>query len=200
MEPPVVPRDRLDGWHRVDETTDRAFVAGPVSVDASTVRYERTGREPPRPFCFASRLRIRPPTAPNAALTALVERRARSGFRDRLADRDIDDVESRGDREIAIDDPRASRATLSAFRGVARVGSGGDSGGREDRSVPVEALLAVWTAGEYLLGGGAYPLDEDAYPPGAGPAAARRELLAIVRGIEPPESDDGGRLDDGEAG
>jgi len=185
MEPPVVPSDRLEGWQRVDETTERAFAAGPVSVDASTVRYERAAREPPRPFCFASRLRIRPATAPNSGLTALVERRARSGFRDRLAERDIERIEHRGDREIAIDDPRASRATLSTFRGVARAGPG-------DGRVPIEALLAVWSADEYLLGGGAYPLDEASYPAGAGPEAARRELLGIVRGIESP-GDGGGR-------
>lgn len=191
MDPPVVPRDRLDGWERVDEATEPAFAAGPVSVDAITVRYERTGRDPPRPldpprpFCFASRLRIRPPTAPNPALTALVERRARSGFRDRLGQRDIDGVEARGDRKIAIDDPTASRATLTTFRGVARPASGAG------RGVPVEALLAVWAAGEYLLGGGAYPLGEESYPPGEGPEEARRELLGVVRGIRPPESDAG---------
>ncbi|WP_123623461.1 hypothetical protein [Halorubrum sp. CSM-61] len=185
MEPPVVPPDRLDGWRRVDEATDRAFAAGPVSVDASTVRYERAASTPPRPFCFASRLRIRPATAPNPALTALVERQARSGFRDRLAERDIESVEHRGDREIAIDDPAASRATLSTFRGVARAAS------EDGRPVPVEALLAVWSTDEYLLGGGAYPLDGRSYPSGRGPADARRELLGIVRGIGPPVDRDG---------
>ncbi|WP_144920320.1 hypothetical protein [Halorubrum salsamenti] len=187
MDPPVVPRERLDGWRRVDETTERAFAAGFVSVDASTVRYERDGTEPPRPFCFASCLRIRPATAPNPALTALVERQARSGFRDRLADRDIEEVEHRGDREIAVDDPSASRATLSTFRGVARVGAGG-------RRVPVEALLAVWAADKYLLGGGAYPLDGASYPSGGSPSDARRDLLGIVRGIESPADRDGSDL------
>ncbi|PHQ37856.1 hypothetical protein DJ69_15110 [Halorubrum persicum] len=181
MDPPVVPRERLDGWRRVDEATERAFAAGPVSVDASTVRYERDASEPLRPFCFASRLEIRPPSAPNSALTALVERQARSGFRERLAERDIERVEHRGDRAIAIDDPTASRATLSTFRGVARVADG------DGQRVPIEALLAVWTAGEYLLGGGAYPLGEASYPAGEGPADARRELLGIVRGVEPPD-------------
>jgi len=180
MDPPVVPHERLDGWERVDETTERAFAAGPVAVDASTVRYERTAIDPPRPFCFASRLRIRPPTAPNPALTSLVERRARSGFRDRLAERDIEGVDHRGDRTIAVDDPTASRARLSTFRGVTRNPS-------KDRRVPVEALLAVWAAGEYLLGGGAYPLDEASHTPGDGPERARRELLGIVRGIESPD-------------
>ncbi|WP_435093676.1 hypothetical protein [Halorubrum sp. N11] len=187
MDPPVVPRERLDGWRYVDETTERAFAAGPVSVDASTVRYERTGTEAPRPFCFASRLRIRPATAPNPALTALVERHARSGFRDRLAERDIEQIDHRGDREISVDDPSASRATLSTFRGVARFAGGG-------RGVPVEALIAVWVAGGYLLGGGAYPLDESAYPSGGNPTDARRELLGIVRGIESPPDRDGGDL------
>ncbi|ELZ36161.1 hypothetical protein C471_15167 [Halorubrum saccharovorum DSM 1137] len=184
MDPPVVPRERLGDWQRVDETTERAFAAGPVSVDASTVRYERAAARPPRPFCFASRLHIRPETPPNAVLTALVERRARSGFRERLAERDIAEVEHRGDRAIAVDDPRASRATLSTFRGVARVGT-------EKRRTPIEALLAVWESGEYLLGGGAYPIGEGPYPSGGSPADARRELLGIVRGIESPADRDG---------
>lgn len=191
MDPPVVPADRLDGWRRVDETTDRPFDAGPVSVTASTVRYERADAPVPRPFCFASRLRIRPETAPNAALTRLVERRSRSGFRDRLADRGIEAVERRGDREIAVDDPSASRARLWTLRGDCRPGAAGpDTGGEATGgAVPVEALLAVWATDQYLLAGGAYPLDADAYPDGRSPADARRELLGIVRGVRPPAGD-----------
>ncbi|MFC7324028.1 hypothetical protein ACFQMF_05455 [Halorubrum rutilum] len=184
MDPPVVPADRLDGWRRVAESTDRPFAAGPVSVTASTVRYERADATAPRPFCFASRLRIRPETAPNAALTRLVERRAREGFRDRLADRDIEAVQRRGDREIAVDDPAGSRATLWTFRGDCRLGSDGGRGG--DREVPVEALLAVWATDEYLLAGGAYPLGADAYPAGRDAEDARRELLGIIRGVRSP--------------
>jgi len=186
MEPPVVPADRLAGWRRVAETTDRPFVAGPVSVTASTVRYERSDAPTPRPFCFASRLRIRPETAPNAALTRLVERRAREGFRERLAERNVEAVERRGDREIAVDDPDASRATLWTFRGDCRTDATDGSDGEGASAVPVEALLAVWATDEYLLAGGAYPLDADAYSDGRGPADARRELLGIVRGVRPP--------------
>lgn len=200
MDPPVVPPDRLDGWRRVAETTDRPFAAGPVSVTASTVRYERTNDPPPRPFCFASRLRIRPETTPNAALTRLVERRAREGFRDRLADRGVEAVERRGERGIAIDDPTTSRATLWTFRGDCRIGGdaggdGDDTGGPGDSS-PVEALLAVWATDEYLLAGGAYPLGSDAYPDGRSPEDARRELLGIVRGVRSPAG--GGDGGDGE--
>ncbi|EMA68733.1 hypothetical protein C461_03862 [Halorubrum aidingense JCM 13560] len=190
MDPPVVPRDRLDGWQRVAETTDRPFAVGPVSVDASTVRYERTTTAPPRPFFFASRLRITPRTAPNAALTRLVERQAAAGFRDRLADHGIGSIDHREDRSIAIDDPAASRATLSTFRGRCRTDGGagncgsagedGDTAAADDGTVPVEALLAVWDAGEYLLGGGAYPLSEE-------PAADRRELLRLIRGVRSPD-------------
>lgn len=169
MDPPVVPAERLADWERVAETTDRPFAAGPVSVTASTVRYERVDRPSPRPFFFASRLRIRPETAPNAALTRLVERRARSGFRERLADHDIDSVDARDDRTLAVDDPDASPATLVRYRGRCAL---------EDGAVPVEALLAVWAAGTYLLAGGAYPLDGD-------PTAARRTLLGLVRGVRP---------------
>ncbi|OYR56237.1 hypothetical protein [Halorubrum halodurans] len=169
MDPPVVPAERLDGWRRVDETTDRPFAAGPVSVTASTVRYERDDRREPRPFFFASRLRIRPETPPNAALTRLVENRARTGFRDRLAERDVEAVESRGERTIAVDDPDAGKATLVTLRGRCALDGG---------TVPVEALLATWEAGPYLLAGGAYRLDGDA-------TGVRRELLGLVRGVRP---------------
>ena len=195
MDPPVVPADRLDGWRRVDEATDRPFAAGPVSVTASTVRYERVESPAPRPFCFASRLRIRPETTPNAALTRLVERRAREGFRERLAERDIEAVERRGDREIAVDDPAASRATLWTFRGDCRTGEvdgAGGSGSRVGDAVPVEALLAAWATDEYLLAGGAYPLGADAYSDGRSPADARRELLGFVRGVRSPSRGAGG--------
>ncbi|WP_418284939.1 hypothetical protein [Halorubrum sp. DTA46] len=175
MEPPGVPTDRLDGWRNVAETTERPFSAGPISVTAGTVRYERTTGDPPHPFFFASRLRIRPPTAPNPALTRLVERQARAGFSDRLAGRDIEAVDHGETREIAVDDLRASRATLSTFRGTCRVEDGGVT-----TTTPVEALLAVWEAGEYLLAGGAYSLRGD-------PERDRRELLGLIRGTRPPE-------------
>ncbi|WP_434522066.1 hypothetical protein [Halorubrum sp. AS12] len=171
MEPPVVPRDRLDGWTLVAETTEQPFAAGPVSVTAGTTRYERE-TPPPRPFFFASRLRISPDAGPNPALTRLVESRAREGFRDRLADRDIGGLERRDDRSLDVDDPGASRATLSVFHGRCTV---------EGERVPVEALLAVWESGEYLLAGGAYPTAE-------GFEATRRGMLALVRGVRPPDA------------
>src|SRR6056297_2962671 len=151
MDPPVVPADRLDGWRRVAETTDRPFAAGPVSVTAGTVRYERADAPAPRPFCFASRLRIRPETAPNAALTRLVERQSRSGFRDRLAERGIEAVERRGDREMAVDDAAASRAKLWTLRGDCRTDGARrtDGDGAAADAVPVEALLAVWATDQY---------------------------------------------------
>ncbi|MFD1572005.1 hypothetical protein [Halorubrum laminariae] len=186
MRPPSLPRAHLDSWRRVDETTERPFDSGPVSVEAHTVRYERNGPEP-RPFVFTSRLHIRPETAPNAALTRLVQRQAKRGFRDRLAERDIGAVEHRGDREIALDDPTASRATLSTFRGQCANPDGADAStdsGLAD-PVPVEALLAVWSADGYLLAGGAYPLDDGAYPPDRDAADARRDLLRIIRGATP---------------
>lgn len=184
MDPPAVPHDRLGGWRRVDEATDRPFAAGPVSVTASTVRYERTETPRPRPFCFASRLRIRPPTGPNAALTRLVEKRARDGFRDRLAEHNVEAVEHRGDRDVAIDDPRAGRATLSTFRGTCVIDGEVDGRSSDTEPVPVEALLAVWEAGEYLLAGGAYPLT-------GATEEARRELVRVIRGVRPPDGTDG---------
>ena len=172
MDPPVVPRDRLDGWTFVAETTERPFEAGPISVTAGTARYERE-TSPPRPFFFASRLRVSPETRPNPALTRLVESRAREGFRDRLAERDISDLVRRDERRVDVDDPHASRATLTVFHGRCAVDGDG---------VPVEALLAVWDAGEYLLAGGAYPIDD-------GFEATRAELLALVRAVRPPDAE-----------
>ena len=171
MEPPVVPGDRLDGWTLVAEATERPFEAGPVSVTAGTVRYERE-TPPPRPFFFASRLRISPDTGPNHALTRLVESRAREGFRDRLADRNIGDLARRDERRLGVDDPAASPGTLTVFHGRCAV---------DGERVPVEALLAVWEADEYLLAGGAYPTGE-------GFEATRRDVLRLVRGVRPPES------------
>ncbi|GAB7090391.1 DUF6517 family protein [Halorubrum luteum] len=187
MDPPHVPSDRLAGWRRVTTTEERPFSAGPVTVTAETVRYERVTSDEPadadarttsdglRPFFFASHLRIRPPTSPNPPLTRLVEHRARDGFRERLADNAIEDVTHRENREIVVDDPAASPATLSTFRGRCRVEA--DSGVGE-RVVPVEALLAVWSVEEYLLAGGAYPIDES-------PDHARRDLLRLIRGVRP---------------
>ena len=173
MDPPHVPTDRLDGWRRVSETTERPFSAGPVSVTASTVRLEPAGIAEPRPFFFASRLRVRPSVSPNPALTRLVKSRARDGFRDRLADNRIEAVTHREDREIVVDDPSASPATLSTFRGQSRAV---DDGGDTADPVPVEALFAVWSTDEYLLAGGAYPLDHD-------PDRSRRDLLRLIRGV-----------------
>ena len=173
MDPPHVPTDRSESWRRVAETRERPFSAGPVSVTASTVRFEPIDADEPRPFFFASRLRVRPSVSPNPPLTRLVESRARDGFRDRLADNAIEDVTHRENREIVVDDPSASSATLSTFRGRCRaVADVGSAVG----PVPVEALLAVWSTDEYLLAGGAYPLDRD-------PSRDRRTLLRLIRGV-----------------
>ena len=174
MEPPAVPRDRLDGRTLVAETTERPFEAGPVSVTAGTARYERE-TPPPRPFFFASRLRISPDTRPNPALTRLVESRAREGFRDRLADRNITDLARRDERRLDVDDPAASDATLAVFHGRCAV---------DGERVPVEALLAVWEAGEYLIAGGAYPT-------GDGFEATRQDVLSLVRGVRPRVAEGG---------
>lgn len=176
MDPPAVPRELLDGWRRVDETMERPFAAGPITVRACTVRYEQPAAQP-SPFFFASRLRIRPKTPPNGPLTRLVERQAKNGFRDRLADRDITAVTHREDRPFQIDDPVASRATLSTFHGTtAEATSPAEAAG-----TPIESLLAVWHTDDYLLAGGGYPL---------GPAAttSRRSLRRLIRGVSDPRT------------
>ncbi|SNR23125.1 hypothetical protein [Halorubrum vacuolatum] len=165
--PPRVPTDRLQGWKIVSEAVERPFSAGPVSVIAGTVRYEPTDTAEPRPFFFASRLYIRPETGPNPMLTRLVERGARDGFRERLAENDIDGVDHRHTRELPIDEPPDTMATADTFRGRCLV---------DGEPVPVEAMLAVWEAEGYLLAGGAYPLVDDV-------DGARRRLRRIVRGV-----------------
>ena len=167
--PPLVKTDRLEGWKPVSETVERAFSAGPVSVTAGTVRYEPADRTDPKPFVFASRLAIRPKTNPNPMLTRLVERGARDGFRGRLAENGIGDVEHRHTREFPIDEPPDTVATAHTFHGRCVV---------DGESVPIEAFLAVWEAGEYLLAGGAYPLVGDV-------DGTRRRIRAIIRGVRP---------------
>ncbi|GAB6878276.1 hypothetical protein JCM17823_05500 [Halorubrum gandharaense] len=183
MNPPVVPDDALDGWAVVAETTETPFSVGPISVVAHTRRYEPTDTPAPRPFFFASRLAITPRTRPNGALTRLVERGAREGFRSTLADRGIDDL-SRGDRQtLRIDDPEASEATLTTFHGVLRpdAGTTESAGDAVAQPVPVLALLATWTThatDEYLLAGGAVPAGE-----ADDPEAGRRRLLQQIRSV-----------------
>lgn len=207
MNPPVVPDDALDGWAVVAETTETPFSVGPVSVVSHTRRYEPADTPTPRPFFFTSRLAITPRTRPNAALTHLVERGAREGFRSTLTERGIDDV-SQGDRQtLRIDDPEASQATLTTFQGSHRPdgGTAGDTGDAGDAGVagdaedgedtgdaqeaarterqpiPVLALLATWKTAatdEYLVAGGAVPAGED-----DNPNARRRELLRLIRSV-----------------
>jgi hypothetical protein len=157
---PTLPDDRLAGWRRAEQTTDRPFEVGPVSVTATTVVYEderlgqtlreTTGIDGQWRFFFASRLAISPTTPPSGALQRLVTDRARRGFRDRLRDRGFESPEERERRTIRID---GSDAEVTAYDATCRLG---------ELRLSVVGWLAVWSDdadsnSDFLLAGGAYP-------------------------------------------
>ncbi|WP_396612768.1 DUF6517 family protein [Haloferax sp. S1W] len=150
--PPNVPP--LDGWVCVDDTTDRLFEFGLVSVVARTVVYEdRTIRERvpaaadgPWRFFFASRLTIRPHTPPSSALTRLVDHRATSGFESRLRNRGFSDLSHAETRSLAVAVGEATVHRYDATVSLAGV-----------RLAAVASLAIAPVDGEFLLIGGAYP-------------------------------------------
>jgi hypothetical protein len=155
-EPPTLPDDRLDGWRRVERTTDRPFSVGPVSVTATTVVYDddrlartvraATGLDGQWRFFFASRLTISPSTPPSTALRRLVTDRARRGFRDRLRDRGFESPEERERRTIQID---GTDAEVTAYDATCRLA---------DVRLSVVGWLTVRPDDSaFLLAGGAYP-------------------------------------------
>ncbi|WP_411963307.1 DUF6517 family protein [Haloferax sp. YSMS24] len=185
--PPTLPS--LDGWVRVDESTDKPFELGFIHVVARTVIYEdQTIRERvpataegPWRFLFATRLEIRPRTPPSKALTRLVVNGATSGFEDQLAERGFSDIHKNWTRSLAVPDGEAEVAhydTKVTFAGV---------------RLAADAYLSVTPHdGEYLLLGGAYPKEvldgdgemADALREALDPERFREELFRVIRRIE----------------
>ncbi|KAB1194392.1 hypothetical protein GJR96_13460 [Haloferax sp. MBLA0076] len=185
--PPTLPS--LEGWVRVDESTDRPFEFGFIHVLARTVIYEdATIRERipaiadgPWRFLFATRLEVRPRTPPSKALTRLVVSGAASGFEERLAERGFSDVHRSWTRSLAVHDGEAevirydTKVTLAGVR------------------LAADAYLAVVpTDGEYLLLGGAYPREvvdgagetAEALHDAIDPERFREELFRVIRRME----------------
>ncbi|MFD1599591.1 hypothetical protein [Halobellus rarus] len=196
VPPPTL--DVPDGWRLVSEERTTPFDVRVVTVTANTRIYEDVDlRERLADvadtavtwrFVFASRLRIRPANPPSRTLSALVTERANSRFVDVLGERgfeSIDRADARrfdvgADRDPSDDTSAGTDATLpvtEATRYRARVRLDG-------RTVPVEAYFAAWAAGdgEYLLGGGAYPLSVPG-PESFDPERARDELFSMLRSI-----------------
>lgn len=149
---PTLPA--LDGWVRVDESTDHLFQFGLVRVTARTVVYEdeaiqsrmpETGGDTWR-FLFASRLVIRPRTPPSTALTQLVRSGATTEFKSRLRDRGFSDIRRIDSRTLAVDSGEADVVHYTANVTVNGV------------DLLADAYVAVTpVGGEFLLMGGAYP-------------------------------------------
>jgi len=194
VPPPTL--DVPDGWRLVSEELTTPFDVRVVTVTANTRIYEDvalrerladvTEAAATWRFVFASRLRIRPANPPSRALSAVVTDRANSRFVDVLAERGFESIDRADSRRFDLgagqDAPaRASgdsgRPTTEATRYRASVRF-------DDRSVPVEAYFAAWPAGdgEFLLGGGAYPLSVPD-PESFDPEAARDDLFSMLRSI-----------------
>jgi hypothetical protein len=187
--PPRPTVDVPDGWVEREATTEQLFSVSKVTVTATTVVYEderlRDTVEADvgdafRRFVFASRLRLRPSTKPSKPLTSLVTSRAKSGFTDRLNERDIEDVDERESRRLRIG---SADATLVGYDARCAV-----DGTRLD----VDGWLAVWPDedGDYFVAGGAYPTrvregggDEGTLADAIDPGRFRDDLLAIVRSV-----------------
>lgn len=176
MNPPPAPAALADGWRRVEADRETLFQAGFVTVTADTATYEPAGNAVPAAhshFFFVSRLRLTPRTAPNPALTGLIERRARAEFKDRLGDRGFRTVERVGRRRLAAG---AQEARVTRYRATCRV---------EGQDLPVEAYLAVRPGDDYLLSGGAYVRSDHA-------EERREELLGLIQAVGGETEDDGG--------
>lgn len=159
VEPPDVPGERLaaGGWQETERSRDRPFDAGFVSVEAHTLVYddavlrerlhEATGVDHPWRFFLAARLRLRPATSPSGPLTRLVTDRARSGFRDRLADR--------GFRNLRV----TGTTTRDAGGVTRREATYGAVTPTDHTTLRTRASLSVWPDDDsYLLAGGGYPI------------------------------------------
>jgi len=201
---PIAPElpaiDVPAGWRLVAEDVTTPFDIRVVRVTANTRIYEDvdlrtrladvTGADATWRFVFASRLGIRPANPPSRALSRLVAERANSRFVDVLGERGFESVERADTHRLELDAGRSedagdvenadagkSGSTTEATRYRARVRL-------DDRSVPVEAYFAAWPVGdgEFLLGGGAYPLS---VPESTSwdPEAAREDLFSMLRTI-----------------
>lgn len=189
LDPPSVPADRLAGWVETDRSVETAFDAKLVSVRAHTVVYDdRDLRERVREatdidhqwrFFLAARLRLEPRTEPSGPLTRLVADRARSGFRDRLADRGFQQLRrtetTRRERDgtttreatyeavLPLDATQWTRRATDPLGGDGPPGADdttptGDGPSDERVTLRTRAQLAVWPGdAEYLLAGGGYP-------------------------------------------
>ncbi|ELZ99038.1 hypothetical protein C440_01740 [Haloferax mucosum ATCC BAA-1512] len=187
LAPPTLPP--LEGWTRVDESTDRLYQFGLVRVTARTVVYEDeairaqvpTPDDNPWRFLFASRLVIRPRTPSSVALTRLVRNGATTEFTSRLRNRGFTDIRRLDSRTLGVRNETADIVRYAATITVSGV------------ELTADASLAVVPAdGEFLLVGSAYPReivggDEEtaaALRECLDPERFRDEFVEIVRGIK----------------
>lgn len=189
---PRVPESLLDGWEPIEERMEQPFQAGPVAVSAHTIVYEdATRRRRIREsigsssdivwrFFFASRLRLTPQISTSVILTRIVESNASTAFERELHERGFESVSRTGRRTLEI---RGTPARITQFDAVVPVpGLGVD--------VAARATLAVRPGDrEYLLAGGAYPIEVIDEKDGTvldrflDPESDRTELLRLIRAM-----------------
>ncbi|MDR5672997.1 hypothetical protein RH858_07515 [Halalkaliarchaeum sp. AArc-GB] len=187
---PRVPESLLEGWRPIEDRTERPFQAGPVAVSAHTIVYEdATRRQRIREsigtnfdivwrFFFASRLRVTPQVSTSRLLTRIVESNASTAFQRELHERGFESVTRAGKRTLEI---RGTSARTTQFDAVVPI---------PDLGVDVAARATLTVCpedGEYLLTGGAYPIEvideEDGGVLGRflDPETDRTELLQLIR-------------------
>lgn len=193
---PSVPSAKLDAWTLVDEFTETVFELPAMRVVGATRQYEdETLRAAVREatdgdidhrwrFFAATRLgfdpMLPPGTLPSMILPTM-RSKAKKTFRERLADRGVEDIE-RGRRE-RVRIRSGKRARLVRYDGVDPVAGG----------VPVTGWVGVWNDGaDFFVVTGGYPaqpladvLDIDGTADGLGRTAteARDKFLDLLRDV-----------------
>nr|WP_049913193.1 hypothetical protein [Halococcus thailandensis] len=195
---PSVPDDRLDGWTRIEGTTETLFALPTMRVRGHTLVYEDgplrealraadDALDMPWRFFFATRLAFRPPLAPGigtASVLPTVTTELRRSFASDLEDRGFRAVERGRNQRMRTDTGDRARLTKYTARyAVERRDS--------DHDIAIEGWVAIWTRrGGFRIAGGAYPtqgfaaLCESAGVDPDDPNAYREELLGLLRAVE----------------
>lgn len=194
VAPPALPRDRLegDGWSLVDDEVDTLFSLPTARVVGRTQVYEDTRlRETVREatgidhmwrFFFATRVSFTPSLA--AGIAPLIQPRVASEARSAFAD----DLVERGFEKVAQGETKRARvrsgatARFTPFKALFRLPDGAPGNG----TMEMEGFLAVWSDGDFVVAGGAYPAGLAALVDGAVDADTgeyRTELLDLIRSV-----------------
>lgn len=176
---PTVSTD--DVWSEIDRSRSVVADAGLTRVFGHTLLFEPVGEtlvDGAGRFAFAAALSFETPVPPGItpAVRPMVVSAAEESFADRLRERGLESVAP--ERRDRLRTEAGRRARLRRFTAAYHPST-------DSPPVPVEAWLAVWSAGgQFRVAGGAYPTAAPDGERSVSPGRYREELLAFVRGVE----------------